>query len=383
MLVAAEASGDALGAGMARALRERLGPRVRLVGVGGAQMAGEGIAAPFDTSALSIVGLFGALAAYPKVLRRVRQTAALADRERPDLAVLIDAWGFSLRVAHALRRAGRGVTLLKYVGPQVWATRPGRAKTLARAVDRLLTIHAFDAPFFEREGLPVTFVGNPVLTRDFALADPDRLRSTIGASTDAPLLLMMPGSRPQEVRRLCPPFGHAAAILALRRPDLRIVVAAAETVAEQVKAEVARWTVAARVVEGEADRLSAMRAATVALACSGTATTELALAGCPMVVAYRLDPLSAPIVRRLLRTPYITLVNVAAGAFVAPELVQERCNGPDLAREVATLLDDPAQRRRQIAGQTAALDIMRGGVDDPTGQAAEAVVEALRAKGLA
>ena len=377
MLVAAEASGDALGAALAGAIRERLGEAVRFVGVGGARMAALGIESPFDTGPLSTLGLFDGLAAYPLVLRRVGQTAALAVRERPDVAVLIDAWGFNLRVARRLRRIDGGPRLIKYVAPQIWATRPGRAATLARSVDRLLTIHAFDAPFFEREGLPVTFVGNPALARDFSKADPARFRASLGAGPGDPILLVLPGSRPGEVARLMPPFGAAVNILKAARPGLFIVVAAAETVAPAVKARVSGWG-RALVIEGGAARLDAMRAATVALACSGTVTTELALAGCPMVVAYRLDMLSHLIVKPLIRTPYVTLFNVAAKAFVAPELIQSRCNGPALAREIALRLDDPALRAGQVAAQNAAIEIMRGGIDDPAGAAADAVIDALR-----
>jgi len=382
MVVATEASGDVLGAGLIQALRQRLGEGARFVGVGGARMAAEGVASPFDIGALSILGVFEGLRAYPLVLRRVGEAAALAAREKPDAAVLIDAWGFNLRLAHRLRRTDPGLPLIKYVAPQVWATRPGRARTLARAVDRLLTIHAFDAPYFEREGLLTTFVGNPALTRDFSRADPAAFRASLGVDAGAPILLVLPGSRQSEIDRLLPSFEDAVNRLKIERPDLTVVVAAAETVAEAVGTRVAGWTHRTHVVEGEAARLAAMRAATVALACSGTVTTELALAGCPMVVAYRLGALTAPIARLLIRTPYITLFNVAAQAFVAPELVQEKCTGEALAREIAARLDDAGLRARQIAAQHAALDIMRGGIADPVGAAADAVADVLRLRGV-
>jgi len=380
MLVAAEASGDALGGALAGALRERLGVDLRLVGVGGPRMAEQGISSPFDIRALSVLGVVDALRAYPTVLRLTRETARLAAREKPDLVVLIDSWGFTLRVARALHRIEPRPFLIKYVAPQVWATRPGRAHTLARAVDRLLTIHAFDAPYFERAGLPVTFVGNPVLQRDFSRADPTCLRAQFGIAPHLPLLLLLPGSRRGEVDRLLPPFEEAVARLKSERPDLCVVLAAAEPLADYIKTQVAGWSQAVRIVEGEALRFSAMRAATVAVACSGTVTTELALAGCPMVVTYRLGPITYAVVRRLIRTPYITLLNVAAQAPVAPELIQDACTGADVARAVARRLDDPALRARQIAAQTAALELMRGGVDDPIGAATDAVIESLRAR---
>lgn len=379
MLVAAEASGDERGAGLARALRRRLGEGVRFVGVGGARMAAEGVDSPFDIAELSVLGLVEGLMAYPKVVRRVKETVAVAAREKPDVAVLIDSWGFTLRVAHGLRKLDPALPLIKYVGPQVWATRPGRAKTLAHSVDHLLSIHAFDAPYFEAEGLPVTFVGNSALSLDFSEARPERLRAEIGAGAADPILLILPGSRPAEIERVLPAFEAAAAQLKAERPDLHLVIPAAPTVADMVKASVAGWSHRAHVLEGEAAKLDAMKAATVALACSGTVTTQLALAGVPMIVAYRIGPVTYAILKRLVRTRFITLFNIAADAAVAPELIQDECNGPALAAEVARRLDDDVLRRAQVRAQYAALDVMGRGGPDPDDAAAEAVLKLLAA----
>lgn len=376
MLVAAEASGDDRGAGLMRALKARLGQGVRFVGVGGEQMAAEGVESPFDIADISILGLFEGLLAYPRIVRRADETAALAVRETPDVAVLIDSWGFTLRVAQRLRRQAPDLPLIKYVGPQVWATRPGRARTLAAAVDHLLSIHAFDAPYFEAEGLPVTFVGNSALAVEFSKARPARLRRQIGAAAGDPILIVLPGSRPGEIARMLPPFEDAVRRLKETRPNLHVVVPAAPTVAEMVKARVAGWSHRAHVIEGDEGKLNAMKAATVAMACSGTVTTELALAGVPMVIGYRLGPVTAWIILRfLLRTKWVTLFNIAAGEFVAPELIQDDCTGEALAREVALRLDDKALRDRQAAAQYAALDKMGRGGPDPSEAAAEAVLK--------
>ncbi len=377
MLVAAEPSGDTLGAALASALRERLGDTMRLVGVGGPLMAGQGIDSPFDITPLSVLGVTDALRVYPLVRRRARETGAIAARERPDVAVLIDSWGFNLRVAHAIRRANRDVFIFKYVAPQVWATRPGRARTLAKAVDHLLTIHAFDAPWFEKAGLATTFVGNPVLAHGSADAQAGaRFRREISAGPDDPILMVAPGSRRGEVKRLIRPFADAAQRLLADRPRLRIVVLAADALAEEV-AMADAWPFPAEFVTGEARRRGAMAAATAALACSGTVTTQLAMAGTPVVVAYRLDPLTAPIARLLIRTPYITLFNVAARRMVAPEFIQGACTGPRLAAELTPLLDDPAARERQVKAQFDAVENMRGGIVDPAGAAADVVIARL------
>jgi lipid-A-disaccharide synthase len=381
MLVAAEASGDALGAGLARALKAKLGDRVRLVGVGGAAMAREGVVSPFDISELSVLGLLEGVAAYPKVMRRVAETASFAAAERPDLAVLIDSWGFTTRVGVRLRKCDPQMALIKYVGPQVWASRPGRARVLAGIVDSLLSIHAFDAPYFEAAGLKTTFVGNASLSRDFSTADPERLRAHIGAGADDPILLILPGSRAGEVSRLMPIYKDAVAQICAGRPNLRLVLPVAESVADKVKAALADWTTPVNVVEGEALKYDAMRAATVALACSGTVSTELAMAGCPMVIAYRVGRLSHFILKRVLTARYATLFNIAADQAIAPEYLQYDCTPQALAEAVEARLDDEALRRDQVDRQTAALITMGRGGPDPSGLAADAVIEALKQNG--
>ncbi len=380
MLVAAEASGDILGAGLMRALRARLGSAgVRFVGLGGHAMAREGIESPFDIAELAIFGYADGIRAYPRVLRRARETAAIAAREKPDVAVLIDSWGFTLRVAHRLREQDPKLPLVKYVGPQVWASRPGRARTLAGAVDLLLSIHAFDAPWFEKAGLKTVFVGNPALARDFSAADPARLLTHIGAGEGEPILLVLPGSRRGEIRRMLPPFEEAVDRLKATRPGLHVVMPVASTVADVVREGVAGWRNPPHLIEDEALKADAFVAADVALACSGTVTTELALAGVPMVIAYRLGPVTHFAASLLIRTPYITLFNVAAGREVAPELIQTRCTGEALARELGKRLDDPGFAAAQATEQTAALEKMGRGQGDPSDQAAGALIAFLKA----
>ena len=381
MLVAAEASGDALGAGLMRALRRRLGEGVRFVGVGGARMAAEGLDSPFDISQLSILGWAEGLKAYPRVVARAGETAALAAREAPDAAVLIDSWGFTLRVAQRLRKQAPKLKLIKYVGPQVWASRPGRARTLARTVDHLLSILAFDAPYFEEAGLSVTPVGNPTLAKDFSGADPHWLREALGAAPDDPILLVLPGSRRSEIARLMGPFGDAVARLKASRPRLHVALALADTVADQARAAAEAWPVRPHIVEGETARRDAMRGATLALACSGTVTTELALAGCAMVVAYRISPLTYALLKPVIRTRWASLINIAVQRTVAPELIQGDCTGPKLAEALALRLDDETLRQRQVAEQTEAVGRLGPiGGPDPSERAADAVIAVIEGR---
>jgi len=379
MLVAAEASGDALGAGLAAALKRRLGDGVRFVGVGGARMTAEGVASPFDIAELSILGWIEGLKAYGRVKRRVAETAALAARERPDVVVLIDSWGFTIRVAKAIRAAAPQTPLVKYVGPQVWASRPGRAKTLAAAVDHLLALYAFDAPWFEREGLKTTIVGSQALHVDMSAADPEGFRRARGIPEDAPLLLVLPGSRPAEIRLMTTVYEGAVTRLLAETPSLAVAVVAASTVADDVSTRIAAWPFRVHLVS-EADKYSAMKAATVALATSGTVSTELALAGTPMVIGYRFGSVSYAIMKPFFTGKYATLFNHAAGAEIARELIQAAATPEKMAAEVGRLLADPAARAAQTAQQTAALDLMGRGGGNPSDVAADAVLGLMGAR---
>ncbi|KAK0343342.1 hypothetical protein LTR94_018739 [Friedmanniomyces endolithicus] len=375
MLVAAEASGDALGAGLARALRARLGQGVSFVGIGGPRMAAEGVVSPFDIAELSILGWIEGLRAYRTVRRRVAETAALAAREQPDAVVLIDSWGFTIRVAEAIRAARPDVPLIKYVGPQVWASRPGRARTLARAVDHLLALYSFDAPWFEREGLPTTVVGSSALHVDMGGADGAAFRARRGVTPDAKLLLILPGSRPAEIARMTPVYEATVKRLKTQDPGLEVAVVAAGTVSKDVVGRVSAWPFRVHVVD-EAEKYDAMRAATAALATSGTVSTELALAGAPMVIAYKIGGL----MKRLVTAEHITLFNIAAGERIAPEFIQGEASAENLAAAVGRLLNDPQAAAEQARRQTAALDLMGRGGPDPSTLAAEAVLRVIEAK---
>lgn len=379
MLVAAEASGDLLGAGLMAQLKAQA-PQVdwRFVGVGGARMAEHGVKSPFDIAELSILGLVEGLKAYGRVMRRVRDTAALAAAEKPDAVVLIDSWGFTLRVAHAIRKLMPGVPLIKYVGPQVWAMRPGRAKTLARSVDLLLALHPMDAPYFEREGLKTVVVGNPALNVDFSRSDPAAFRASLGLGADDPLLLVLPGSRPSEIRRLMPVFREVMLRLGRERPGLTMAIPVADTVRAAVEDATRDLPLRFTLIGNEADKYAAMRAADLALACSGTVSTELALAGCPMVIAYRMEPLTWWIVKHYSTLRHATLFSTVAGKRIAPEFIQDDCTADNLLAEVERLLDDPAARAAQTAEQYAALDLMGRGQKPPAEKAARAVLEFLK-----
>lgn len=378
LITAGEASGDRLGAGLMARLRE-LRPDVtfEFVGVGGEQMAAAGFESLFDLSELSVLGLFEGVMALPRIRKRADDVAALARRTQPDLAVLIDSWGFSLRVAQRLRIISPKIHLVKYVGPQVWASRPGRARTLAGAVDHLLSTQKMDAPYYSGLPLSVTFVGDPALNRPLGDVSGARARAELGLSPDQPVLLVLPGSRPAEVARLAEPFGEAAARLKAQTPDLAVVVPVASTVREQVKMAVANWSTPVILVDDDHLKYDAMAGCTAALAASGTVATELALCGAPMVIGYRIGEVSYALLKRLMRARFVTLFNIAADREIAPERLQADCTGEGLAKSLMSLFEDPGRRAAQVDEQNAALALMGRGQGDPSARAARAILQDL------
>jgi lipid-A-disaccharide synthase len=360
-LVAAEASGDALGADLIVALKAK-DPSLDFSGCGGVKMAGQGMQSVIDIAPLSVFGLLEGLMAYKRVIRAADAVADAAVAFNPDVAVLIDSWGFTLRVAQRLRQRLPNLKLVKYVGPQVWASRPGRAKALAATVDHLIAIHHFERPFYAPYGLPVTVSGPPALDR-IRPGDAAAFRARHALTAGEEILLLLPGSRPAEIKRVAPTLEAAAAQLCATRPDVIVACVVAASVADAVKSHAATWQFPHRLVEDEHEKEDAFAAAAVALAASGTVTTEVGLQGTPVVVGYKIGWVTWALLRLfLLRTRYITLMNVAAGKEVSPEFVQTRFSAANIVAAAAPLLDNRTARNAQIAAQNAALDAMgRGG----------------------
>jgi lipid-A-disaccharide synthase len=333
-------------------------------------MAAEGLPSLADTSGLAVLGFVEGLMAYERVKRAVAETVSAIVAAKPDCAVLIDSWGFTLRVALGVRAAAPQIKLVKYVGPQVWATRPGRAKTLAAAVDHLICIHDFEVPYYQPYGLECTVSGHPALGR-YRKGDAASFRARHAIAGDERILLVLPGSRASEIERVGAVLWQAANDLAPTRAKLRLVMVAAQAVREAALAQAP----ASALIVDEREKEDAFAAAHVAFAASGTVTTEVALQGAPLVIGYKLGWITWAIARAFLfRAKFATLMNIAANAEVAPELLQTRLTAANIAATAARLLDDEAARQRQIDAQNAALDRMGRGGRPAAEIAAEAVL---------
>ncbi len=345
-LVAGEPSGDALGARLMAALKRRYGEDTRFLGIGGPRMTEGGLETLFPMDELSVMGVFEILPRAIPLLRRVDDTVAAVHLCRPDAVVTIDAPAFSFRVARKLEN--RSFPLVHLVAPTVWAWRPGRARVIAGRYDHLLCLLPFEPRHFEPAGLEATFIGHPVVEGPLGTADGDRFRRRHGLSAADRPLLVLPGSRRGEVSRLLPVFGEAVADLVTRHPGLRPVVPTVRHVAETVRAAVAGWPGNPIVLEDEQAKYDAFKAGEAAIAASGTVALELSLSGTPTVVAYKVNWLTAQIVRRLLLVDTATLTNLILEDKVIPECIQERCTADALVVEVERLLTDAAARDRQL-----------------------------------
>ncbi|MCK4713747.1 MAG: lipid-A-disaccharide synthase [Marinosulfonomonas sp.] len=369
-LIAGEPSGDALGAALMTGLKQ-LAPDVEFVGVGGPLMQGQGLVSQFPMDELSVMGLAEVLPKYRALKRRIRECSDAVLRLQPDALITIDSPDFCLRVAK-LVKAASDIRTIHYVAPSVWAWRAGRAVKMARVIDHVLALLPIEPPLMQAAGMGCDFVGHPVVSEPQASAtDVADFRARHGIN-DAPMMLVLPGSRRGEVERLAPVFGVAVARILQTRPDLRVVVPAASAVALLVQELVAEWAGAPIVLEGDAaEKRAAFGAADVALAASGTVSLELAAASTPMVIAYNMNWLSRAIIGRMLKVDTVTLVNLVSETRVVPEFLGANCTPDKIAAGVLAVLDNPQ-------AQQAAMDLTMqrlGRGDEPPGlRAARAVL---------
>ena len=371
-LVAGEASGDALGARLIDALTSEVGGELRLDGVGGGRMETAGLRPLFPSDDLAVMGIAEVLPGLPRILQRLGRVERSIRLARPDAVVTIDAPGFNFRLGRRLHDTG--IPLIHYVAPTVWAWKPGRARRIARFLDRLLALFPFEPPYFERVGLPTTFVGHPIVETPPSGIEPG-FRAAQGVDTDAPILLILPGSRTGEVSRLGPLFAQTAKLLLARLDRLRIVVAAASGRSEQIAGAFRDLPVIVAV--DDADKKAWYAAADVALAASGSVTLELAHEQTAMVVAYRMAPMTWEIVRRMVSIDSATVINLMHGSNVIPEFLQNNCRPEQLASAVEHLFRCREARERQVEATSALIRTLRSGDQPPSRQAARAILATL------
>ena len=348
-LIAGEPSGDLLASRLMRALKRKTGGKVRFEGVGGETMAAEGFHSLFDSSELAVMGLAEVIPSIPRILKRIDETVADIAARKPDVVVTVDSWSFSARVNKKLKALNTGIPQIHYVAPQVWAWKKRRARTCGRYIDRLMALLPYEPQYFEPYGLKPDFVGHPVVEGGAAKGDGEKFREEHGIAPETPVLCVLPGSRRSETKYLLPVFKEAVAILAEKYPTMRVVVPTVVTVEKTVRDAVSDWALPVDVVTGEAARYDAFAASSAALAASGTVALELALARVPYTIAYKMNPISSYLARRLAAL---------------------------LAAEIERLLENEAYRNAEV---DRAFDVLKtlgaDGEETPSDKAADIVLE--------
>ena len=351
VLIAGEHSGDALGAKLMQRLNAERPGRIRYTGVGGDAMAAEGLTSLFPLSDVAVMGPLAILSQLPTLIARVHSAVDAAIAANPDAVVIIDSPEFTHPIAKRIRKRAPQIPIIDYVSPSVWAWRPGRAKRMRVYIDHVMALLPFEpAAHVRLGGPPCTYVGHPLIERHDWLQslDPAPLAARLGLANNQPTLVVLPGSRASEVRRMIGDFGQTIARLHERNIYPTILLPVVESVRPLIEDAVKVWPAKPHLITGEDDKFRAFKLATAALAASGTVTLELALAGTPMVVAYKVEPVAA-LFRFLLKTPSIVLANLILGENAIPEYIQERCTPELLAAAVAPLLSDTPERGAQLA----------------------------------
>ncbi len=372
-LVIGEESGDLLGAGLIEAI-SRQRPHAVYFGLAGERMQWAGMKSLFPIGDVAVMGIGAIVRHLPRIVRRGYQAVAAILDWSPDVLVIVDSPDFTHGVAKRIARRRPDIPIIDYVSPSVWAWRPGRASRMTRYVDHVMALLPFEPAAHARlGGPPCTYVGHPLVERA------DELRPAPGerpALASNPVLLVLPGSRRTEISRLMQPFGEAVRQIAEERPGLEILLPAVEHLQADIEAALEQWQVRPRLVFGEAAKFAAFRGAHAALAASGTVTLELGLAGVPMVVAYRVDPL-ARLLKPLLKVHSIVLANLVLGESAIPEFL-DNDGAPDvLARETLALLSESPARDAQLeALRRLARSMALPGGMRPSDKAAAIVIEA-------
>lgn len=378
-LIAGEPSGDALGAQLIAGLKELTNGEVCVAGVGGPQMTAEGLDSLYPIGALSVMGLVEVVPSIPRIYGLIRRTVTDIRRRQPDVVVTIDSQTFSHWIAKKLNPSP--CPIVHYVAPTVWAWKPWRAKHLARLVDRVLMLFPFEKPYFDAVGLDAVFVGHPVAGQTVPADAGTRFRDAHAMAADDVLICLLPGSRNGEITRHLPVFEQTALRLRQRYPAVKFVLPTVSHVADKVRRAVSAWHVPVTVVSGsEEEKRAALAASNVALAVSGTVSLELAAAGLPAVITYRAHPITAAIVGRMLRIPFVSLVNLIENRGIMPEFLQGDCEPGQLADAVGVLVDDVSLRDDQSTAMKSVMAKLGRGGEPPHLRAARAVLEMLPAK---
>lgn len=376
-LIAGEPSGDALGARLMQAIRKQ-DLAAQFYGIGGDSMQEQGLTSLFNISELAVMGIAEVIPSIPKILHRINETVAHIEEVKPDVIVTIDSWSFSARIHKKIRALKLGIPQVHYVAPQVWAWKKKRARTMYKYIDFLLTLFPNEPRYFTPYHLDAQFVGHPVIESAIVNGQKDKGKFKKKYNIKDKLMLVLPGSRHNEVARLLPDFLAVVKQMQSKYKNISYVIPTVSTVAEQVKRMVVESGLPIRVVEGETERHLAFQDADVAIAASGTVALELAIVNVPHIIAYKVPKLTEWVARRFLHIQFVNLSNILLGREVVPELLQHDCTPDNILQYVEKFLAQKQPYDRQMEGFEKVRTLLGMGEQTPSDNAAAAILKLIR-----
>lgn len=374
-LIAGEPSGDALGARLMEAIK-RNDKQAQFFGLGGDSMQAQGLKSLFNITELAVMGLAEVIPSIPRILERIKQTISDIQNTNPDVIITIDSWSFCARIHKKIRKLKLGIPQVHYVAPQVWAWKKKRARTMYKYIDLLLTLFPHEPKYFTPYNLDAVFVGHPVIESAIVNGkNKGEFRKKHKIKDEQKLMLVLPGSRHNEVERLLPDFLEVVKKMQDKHPEFVYVIPTVSTVAEKVKKMVAASGLPIEVVEGEQERHNAFQDADVAIAASGTVALELAIVGVPHIIAYKVPKLTEWIARHFIHIQFVNLTNILLGREIVPELLQESCNPANIMAYIEQFLNKQSLYSRQMEGFEKLRQKLGMGEQTPSDNACKAIME--------
>jgi lipid-A-disaccharide synthase len=335
--VTGEPSGDLLASSLMKALKEKT-PDVEFYGIGGETMRPYGLNSLFNMAELTVMGFFEVIPVLPRILKRIEQTVADIEKVNPDILITVDSWGFVSVLLSRLKKRKITIPKLHYVAPQVWAWKKGRAKNVAKLVDRLMTLLPYEPEYFEKYGLKCDFVGHPVVENRIEEIDADDFRERYNIPRDANILSVLPGSRNSEVKRLIPVFNEAIGLLSAKIENLFVVIPTVETVVDEIEKAFKNSNIPCRIITGRNERYAAFKQSMAAIAASGTVSLELASCKTPHLVAYKFNPLTNFFADIFVKVKYANLINILSNREIIPEFMLHKCEANLIADKILEII---------------------------------------------
>lgn len=374
-LIAGEPSGDSLGARLMEAIK-RKDKNAQFFGLGGDSMQAQGLKSLFNITELAVMGLAEVIPSIPRILKRIKQTVADIQNTNPDVIITIDSWSFCARIHKKIRKLNLGIPQVHYVAPQVWAWKKKRARTMYKYIDLLLTLFPYEPKYFTPYNLETVFVGHPVIESAIVNSkNKGEFRKAHHIKDGQKLMLVLPGSRHNEVERLLPDFLQVVEKMRIKHPEFVYIAPTVSTVASKVKKMIKDSGLPIEVVEGEQERHNAFQDADVAIAASGTVALELAIVKVPHIIAYKVPKLTEWVARHCIHIEFVNLTNILLGREVVPELLQQACNADNILAYVEQFLKKESLYKRQEEGFEKLCQKLGMGEQTPSDNACKAIME--------